>query len=792
MSETRTSQMIEVLHSCPICGQGDLIDYDLTVDPEDPFTRLIPEGGKLGWSRCKECSFLFQNPRLCRSAAEVAYGDSLYRTSDNVVKIEQGYIDWNVHQLSRYFLWFLSLGFDLRELRNAVCLDYGAGIGGAMNFLADQDNRLFGVEPDRNLAEFGNKTYRITIVPTLEELPAGQRYDFIFSHHSLEHVYDPNDFVRFAAESLTDKGVLAIVVPTWRFANTRYSMRQISASHYSGFEHVSLSRLLNKHGLFMIAHNYQNTVPTSEEWEICALAVRSPRRNHFSSTPEADVAEHERNAPARADEKAGSPPPGLVEKISAMTETVAQAQATSSREAPAQPAAAAAVPVNRISLETILLYLVSKLISDPPEAAAALLGQVNRFTIDPSWADTHYAPARTSQELAARVQSAYQKIVQGDFGSGMNEARMALRDFCTLVESGGRGDAQIIANWLFSGVSEGTSWPLDTLLGLVAGACGVFGGREPTESDHLLKLAVTTATEGRANDFMAWAASVLHPAQPVKSAEGIFGADQLSAFPASFETVRKDGYHVFASRLPEDIVGRLRQFAETTPGYASYDGGWPDRKEPIAFAQLPPRADGLELPLGSVVANRDVQRLMSDPSIIAFAQDYLGCEPIIGPPSFWWSLPSDGAPNSGLAQYFHYDMDWWKFLKIFFYLTDVDDESGPHFYIRGSHRAGVKANDLLRRGYARIPDQDILAYHPAESMVSITGPSGTIFAGDTSCWHKGAKPLKRPRLVLQLQFTASIAHCDKIEKQPIGPEADPRLRRLFESNPHMAQYFTIE
>ena len=38
------------------------------------------------------------------------------------------------------------------------------------------------------------------------------------------------------------------------------------------------------------------------------------------------------------------------------------------------------------------------------------------------------------------------------------------------------------------------------------------------------------------------------------------------------------------------------------------------------------------------------------------------------------------------AQYYHYDLDYKRFLKIFIYLTDVTEESGPHIFIEGTHK----------------------------------------------------------------------------------------------------------
>jgi len=97
-------------------------------------------------------------------------------------------------------------------------------------------------------------------------------------------------------------------------------------------------------------------------------------------------------------------------------------------------------------------------------------------------------------------------------------------------------------------------------------------------------------------------------------------------------------------------------------------------------------------------------------------------------------------------------MDRPQFLKIFVYLTDVTGDTGPHCYIRGSHRS--RADALWRDG--RHADTEILSHYPAGDEVEITAPRGTMIAVDTSGFHKG-KPLARGhRLILQLEYTTAL------------------------------------
>ena len=39
---------------------------------------------------------------------------------------------------------------------------------------------------------------------------------------------------------------------------------------------------------------------------------------------------------------------------------------------------------------------------------------------------------------------------------------------------------------------------------------------------------------------------------------------------------------------------------------------------------------------------------------------------------------------------FHYDVDDFKFLKLFFYLNDVDENCGPHVYVKNNGKKNFK------------------------------------------------------------------------------------------------------
>jgi SAM-dependent methyltransferase len=308
--------MLVTLNECQLCGGKNLLNLgDFNIEDEAA-QRMLGASQKSRWMVCSTCCFTFQNPRYSRKYQEDWYHQSNYRKVNQSDLIPPGYISFAPQQLRRFYIWLAATGVDLQRIQNAACLDYGCGIGGALSFLAEQNCRLYGVELDQRLADYGNSHYKIRIETDPELLPQDIRFDLIFSHNALEHVYDPNDFFSFAAKRLNPGGLLILLVPAWRYANTTISLQEFNWSHNCMYDHVSMAGFLNKYGFFMSSHLYQNPAPDGD-WELCCVAHRSERKNHYSSNVEEVFRELHLNIRERSSlrEMQGA---GLPEKVSVL------------------------------------------------------------------------------------------------------------------------------------------------------------------------------------------------------------------------------------------------------------------------------------------------------------------------------------------------------------------------------------------------------------------------------------------------------------------------------------------
>jgi hypothetical protein len=138
-------------------------------------------------------------------------------------------------------------------------------------------------------------------------------------------------------------------------------------------------------------------------------------------------------------------------------------------------------------------------------------------------------------------------------------------------------------------------------------------------------------------------------------------------------------------------------------------------------------------------------RFANDPSILEVIGNYLGCKPTLSSIGLRWSFPD---PRGGRGiQAFHRDTEDWRFVKLFLYLTDVDETAGPHVFVAGSHR--TRGTVFMKH----LKDREVEKEYGADKIVTFTGPAGEAFIADTYGIHKGVAPTALPRLILQVQYS---------------------------------------
>ena len=113
------------------------------------------------------------------------------------------------------------------------------------------------------------------------------------------------------------------------------------------------------------------------------------------------------------------------------------------------------------------------------------------------------------------------------------------------------------------------------------------------------------------------------------------------------------------------------------------------------------------------------------------------------------------------SQLWHRDPEDVRQIKVFIYLTDVDEQNGPFCYIPRSQPFGSKASiDPECSNPKRITDAEMSRAIPQSAWVSCTGPAGTMILADTVGFHRGGRVMTGTRVLINLTYTSGT---------PFGP-----------------------
>ena len=217
------------------------------------------------------------------------------------------------------------------------------------------------------------------------------------------------------------------------------------------------------------------------------------------------------------------------------------------------------------------------------------------------------------------------------------------------------------------------------------------------------------------------------------------------------ENITQNGYFVFEKKLPKNYINELVNLSKEINGWSSTKEGKiiENKFNDNSFSNNVFNYDE-----NNLIKNLLIKKISINDDFLSIAENYFSSFPILSAINMWWSIPTNKI-DSDAGQLYHFDMDRIKFLKFFIYLTDVSSSSGPHCYVEGTHKPNSKKH-FLKRGYVRIPDNEIINSYPQEKIKEINGEAGTIIVGDTSCFHKGSPPTNSKRLILEFEYSNSL------------------------------------
>ena len=150
-------------------------------------------------------------------------------------------------------------------------------------------------------------------------------------------------------------------------------------------------------------------------------------------------------------------------------------------------------------------------------------------------------------------------------------------------------------------------------------------------------------------------------------------------------------------------------------------------------------------------------RFAIQPAMLEISNAYFGMLTSLRFFNIWRTFPIKGEPRR--SQLWHQDPEDKFILKIFVYLSDVDEGAGPFIYASGSHPKGnvrEKPQCFQEEGHSawRCVDEEMQKVISREKWIHCTGPAGTIVFADTRGFHKGGLARTKERLSYNFMFVS--------------------------------------
>lgn len=280
-----------------------------------------------------------------------------------------------------------------------------------------------------------------------------------------------------------------------------------------------------------------------------------------------------------------------------------------------------------------------------------------------------------------------------------------------------------------------------------------------------------------------------------KPKKAFTGAENLRFGEQSYndndrDFLKRQGYLLYPSVMSEGDIEHLLEFSLKTSGSTRQMDSGNGLAIDVYFDRKNPRTVRFDYAPNDLIKDPVVQKLVADPTVLRIAQDYLGTLPILDFVAMWWHVKSPN-PDKEAAQYFHFDMERLRWIKFFFYITDVNPESGPHIFVPRTQADSGMPFGLRKKGYTRLEDNEVSIHFPVETWKEFIGPKGSMIVEDTRGLHKGKHVTNGDRLVFQIQFTSSLFGADPYKLTLKNSELGTEFKSLYQSSAPILQNILI-
>ena len=193
---------------CPVCKKREFIPFkksSINTSNLKPDSFKITDneyGNCWNFSRCDNCTFVFSNPHLKEKDLIEFYS-----------QLEDKEYSFEARGRGKNFIKILNRLKKI-EINGNMLLDIGAASGIFLNLAKKRGYQTEGIEPSRSLCKQAGKLFGIKLFQgTLDQYSSQEKFSIITLLDIIEHIQEPETFIRQVSSHMGKGGILVIVTP---------------------------------------------------------------------------------------------------------------------------------------------------------------------------------------------------------------------------------------------------------------------------------------------------------------------------------------------------------------------------------------------------------------------------------------------------------------------------------------------------------------------------------------------------------------------------------------------------
>jgi hypothetical protein len=219
------------------------------------------------------------------------------------------------------------------------------------------------------------------------------------------------------------------------------------------------------------------------------------------------------------------------------------------------------------------------------------------------------------------------------------------------------------------------------------------------------------------------------------------------------KAIDEDGFVIIKDFFNKELLQNLKNETESLLDKGQHL--WQNQTQPQQEIRKTHNFTAINQPLLNV---KSLLPIVFHEHLITLASHYYGCLPSVGGVNLRKSFVTDLPEQT--TEIFHADPNSLRFIKMFLYLNDVDENGGPLCMVKGSFKNKFEGwNNSDEEGkdphwqYKRWTQEQIEEFYGKENIKYITANVGDLIIGNTIAFHRGTKCKKQDRLMLTMHVS---------------------------------------